>query len=210
LPDAPLGFSLPGFVGGGLFLDSAGNPPARFVDPDRRPIRTDRRLGVSIGHRSTFSSRNDKRCGRQGDPLRVFAPVRSRTFIRDGFRDIGFTSRRVGIAADRPAVFGSPLGLPGSLGIASGAERTRARENANNALEFNTASVLREPTSRDARSIACSATRLCAAPCAWRELQIEPNKGDTAPVTACIFGRLGTQLSLVRDQPPPETAPLRF
>jgi len=32
-PDAPLGFALPGLVGGGLFPDFAGNPPARFVDP---------------------------------------------------------------------------------------------------------------------------------------------------------------------------------
>jgi hypothetical protein len=74
----------------------------------------------------------------------------------------------------------------------------------NKALDLNTASLLQEPTSRDAGSIACSATQLCAAPWAWRELQIRLNKGDTAPVTACIFGLLGTQLSLVRYQPLPE------
>jgi hypothetical protein len=60
-PDAPLGFPLPGLVGDGLSPDSAGNPPARFVDPGRKPIRTDRRLGVSIGHRSTFSPDDDQR-----------------------------------------------------------------------------------------------------------------------------------------------------
>jgi len=47
--------------------------------------------------------------------------------------------------------------------------------DANKALELNTASFLQEPTSRDVEPIACFATRLCAAPCAWRELQIEPN-----------------------------------
>jgi len=46
--------------------------------------------------------------------------------------------------------------------------------DASKALELNTASVLREPTSRDAGPIARSATQLCAASCAWRELQIEP------------------------------------
>jgi hypothetical protein len=74
--------------------------------------------------------------------------------------------------------------------------------DANKALESHTASLLQEPTSRDVGPIDCSATRLCAAPCAWRELQIQLNKGDTAPVTACIFGLLGTQLFLVRYQPP--------
>jgi hypothetical protein len=61
-PDAPLGFPLPGFVGDGLFPDSAGNPPARFIDSDGKPVPTDRRLGVSISHRSPFSPRNAKRC----------------------------------------------------------------------------------------------------------------------------------------------------
>ena len=90
------------------------------------------------------------------------------------------------------------------MGLTSPQARLKTGANASNALEFNTASVLREPTSRDVGPIACSATRLCAAPCAWRELQIRLNKGDTAPVTACIFGLLGTQLSLVRYQPLPE------
>lgn len=76
--------------------------------------------------------------------------------------------------------------------------------DANKALESHTASLLQEPASRDAGPISCSATQLCAAPCAWREIQIWLNKGDTAPVTACIFGLFGTQLFLVRHQPLPE------
>jgi len=90
------------------------------------------------------------------------------------------------------------------MGLTTPQARLKTGANANKALESHTASVLREPASRDVGSIACSATRLCAAPCAWRELQIRLNKGDTAPVTACIFGLLGTQLFLMRYQPLPE------
>ena len=95
-PDAPLGFALPGLVDGDLFPDFAGNPPPRFVIPNGKPVRIDRRPGVSISRRSTFSSGNGDRCRGQDGPPRVPAPVRSRAFVLDDFRAIGFTFRRVG------------------------------------------------------------------------------------------------------------------
>jgi hypothetical protein len=54
-PDAPLGLTLPGLVGDGLLPDFAGSPPARFAASDGKPIRSSRRLGVSISRRSILS-----------------------------------------------------------------------------------------------------------------------------------------------------------
>ena len=54
--------------------------------------------------------------------LRRFAPERSSS-MTSGLLVSPFAAS--GITADRPAIFGSPLGLPGSLGIVFGAEQTR-------------------------------------------------------------------------------------
>jgi hypothetical protein len=99
-PDPPLGFALPGFARGNLGRDSAQPPLTRFINrthtspalPAPQSL-SQLPLGLIVpSHRSTTL--------RRGNPLRVFAPARSRAFERESFRAMSSPHPAPGITAD--------------------------------------------------------------------------------------------------------------
>ena len=105
--DAPLGLCLPGLVTGDLARAFTRTPLARFAG-SAITRRTHRRLRVSISLRPASPVTMPKHPAWRGNPHRLLAPARSRSFGRKARRDMGSPCTVLHIAANQPVRFDEP------------------------------------------------------------------------------------------------------